>query len=65
MDNIPMRDYGDNNNISTKLVKILRSKIFDRDFKIKGPVTRVYYMSIRKNMLCRVLLCRLIPCCVG
>ena len=39
MDNIPMRDYGDSNNIWTKLVKILRSKIFDRNLQIKGPVS--------------------------
>ena len=39
MDNIPMRDYGDSNNIWTKLVKILRSKIFDRDLQLKGPVS--------------------------
>jgi hypothetical protein len=35
MDNIPMRDYGDNNNIWAELVNILlRSKIFDRDLQM-------------------------------
>ena len=36
---ITMRDYCDSNNIWTELVKILRSKIFDRDSQIKGPVS--------------------------
>jgi hypothetical protein len=39
MGNIPMKDYGDSNNIWPELVKILRSKIFDRDLQIKGPVS--------------------------
>jgi len=34
MDNIPMRDYSDSNKVWTELVKILRSKIFDRDLQI-------------------------------
>jgi hypothetical protein len=39
VDNIPMKDHGDSNNIWTEMVKILRSKIFDRDLQIKGPVS--------------------------
>jgi hypothetical protein len=39
MDNIDMRDYGDSNKIWTELVKILRSKILDRDLQIKRPVS--------------------------
>jgi len=39
MDNIPMRDYGDSNKVWTELVKILRSKIFDRDVQIQGPIS--------------------------
>jgi len=31
MDNIPIRDYGGSSKIWTELVKILRSKIFNRD----------------------------------
>ena len=31
MDTIPMRDYSDNNKIWTEMVRILRSKMFDRD----------------------------------
>ena len=38
MDNIPMRDYSDSNTIWTEFVKILRSKIFDRDLQIKRPM---------------------------
>ena len=34
-----MRDYGDSNNIWTEGAKILRSKVFDRDLQIKGPVS--------------------------
>jgi hypothetical protein len=34
MDNIPMKDFGDINNTWTELVKILRSKISDRDLQI-------------------------------
>jgi len=30
MDNIPMRDYGDSNEVWTELVNVLRYKIFDR-----------------------------------
>ena len=33
-----MRDYIDNNKIWTEVVKILRSKMFDRDLQIKGPM---------------------------
>jgi hypothetical protein len=39
MDNIPMRDYIYSNKVSTELVKILRSKICDRDLQIKEPVS--------------------------
>ena len=39
MDNILMRDHGDSNNIWVELVKSLRSKIFDRDLRIKGPMS--------------------------
>jgi hypothetical protein len=39
MDNIPMRDCGDSNEVWTELVKILRPKIFDRDLHIKGPMS--------------------------
>jgi len=39
MDNIPMRDNGDSNKVWTELVKIMRSKIFDRDLQIKGPMS--------------------------
>jgi hypothetical protein len=39
MDNIPTRDYGGGNNIWAELVKILRSKICDRDLHIKGLVS--------------------------
>ena len=45
MDNIPMRDYSDGNKVWTTLVKILRSKMFDRDLQIKG-VTLVYCRSV-------------------
>ena len=38
MDNIPMIDYGDSNKVWTELVKILRSKMFDLDLQIKGPM---------------------------
>ena len=38
MDNIPMRDYGDKK-IWTEVVTILRSKMFDRDLQIKGPMS--------------------------
>ena len=36
MDNIPMRDYSYSNIVWTELVKILRSKMFNRDLQIKG-----------------------------
>ena len=36
MDNIHVRDYGDDNKVLTELVKILRSEIFDRDLQMKG-----------------------------
>jgi hypothetical protein len=39
MDNSPIRDYGDSNNIWTELVKILQSKICCRNLHIKGPVS--------------------------
>jgi hypothetical protein len=39
MDNFPTRDYGDSNKIWTELVKILRSKMFDRVLQIKGPMS--------------------------
>ena len=39
MGNIPMRDYNDNNKIWTEAVKILRSKMFDRDLQTKGPMS--------------------------
>jgi len=39
MDNIAMRDYSDYNKIWTRVVKILRSKISDRDLQIKGPMS--------------------------
>jgi uncharacterized protein YajQ (UPF0234 family) len=39
MDNISMRDYSDSNKAWTELVNILRSKIFDRDLQIKGPMS--------------------------
>ena len=40
MDNIPMRDYGDDSNkVWTGFVKILRSKMFDRDLQIKRPMS--------------------------
>jgi hypothetical protein len=35
MDNIPMRDYSDSNKVWTKLVKILRSKMYDCDLQFK------------------------------
>jgi hypothetical protein len=38
-DNIPMRDFSDNNIIWIEVVKILRSKMFDRDLQIKGPMS--------------------------
>jgi len=34
-----MRDYGVKNTVWTELVKILRSKIFDRDLKMNRPVS--------------------------
>ena len=34
-----MRDHGDSNNFWAEFIKILGSKIFDRDFQIKGPVS--------------------------
>jgi hypothetical protein len=34
-----MRDYNDNNKTWTEVVKILRSKMFDRDLQIKGPMS--------------------------
>ena len=34
-----MRDYNDSNKIWTEVVKILRSKMFDRDLQIKGPMS--------------------------
>ena len=39
MYNIPTRDYGDVIKVWTELVNILRSKIFDRDLQIKGPMS--------------------------
>ena len=39
MDNIPMRDYSDSKKVWKEEVKILRSKIFDRDLEIKGPIS--------------------------
>ncbi len=39
MDNIPMRDYSDINKFWTEVVKILHSKMFDRDLQIKGPMS--------------------------
>ncbi len=33
-----MRDYADNNQIWFELVKLMQSKVFDRDLHIKGPV---------------------------
>jgi len=39
MDNISMRDYDDSNNIWKELVKFSRSKTFDRNLQIKGPVS--------------------------
>jgi hypothetical protein len=36
---IPMRDYSDNNKMWTEVVKIFRSKMFDRDLQIKGPMS--------------------------
>ena len=36
IDNIPIIDYSDSNKVWTRLVKILRSKVFDRDLQIKG-----------------------------
>ena len=39
MDNIPTRDFCVSNIIWTELVKILRSKIFNRDLQIKGPIS--------------------------
>jgi len=38
MEYIPTRDYDDSNKVWTRLVKILRSQIFDRDLQIKGPM---------------------------
>jgi len=38
MDNVPMRDYGDSNKVWTELDNISRSKMFDRDLHIKGPM---------------------------
>ena len=37
-DNIPMWDYSDLNKVWTEVIKILRSQMFDRDLKIKGPI---------------------------
>jgi hypothetical protein len=34
-----MRDYGDISKVWSELVKILRSKIFDRDLQIKGSMS--------------------------
>jgi hypothetical protein len=39
MDNIPMRDYIDSNKVWTELVKILRSKMSDREIHINGPMS--------------------------
>jgi hypothetical protein len=34
-----MRDYSDNNKIWTEMIKILRSKMFNRDLRIEGPMS--------------------------
>jgi len=39
VDNVPMRDYSDSSKVWAELVKILRSKMFDRDLQIKGPMS--------------------------
>jgi hypothetical protein len=39
MGNIPTRDFSDSNKVWTELVKILRSKVFDCDLQIKGPMS--------------------------
>ena len=39
MNNIPMRDYSEINRIWREVVNILRSKMFDRDLQIKGPMS--------------------------
>jgi hypothetical protein len=45
IDITPMRDYSDNNKVWSQLVKILRSKMFDRDLNNKGPMSSIY-MSV-------------------
>jgi hypothetical protein len=39
MDNIPMKDYNGSNKDWTEFIKILRSKMFDRDLHIKGSMS--------------------------
>ena len=39
MDHIPMSDYSDSNKVWIEFIKILRSKMFDRDLQIKGPIS--------------------------
>jgi len=55
MDNVPMRNHGDSNNIWAKLVKIMRSKIFDRDLQIKGPVSITCPLANMSRFFCRNL----------
>ncbi len=38
IENVPMRDYNDSNIFWEESVKLLRSKVFDRDLQIKKSV---------------------------
>ena len=46
-----MRDYSDENKIWTEVVKILRSKIFDRDLQIRGPMSTTGPLSNMSHFL--------------
>jgi hypothetical protein len=51
MDDISTRDNGDSNKVWTELVKILRSKIFDRHLQIKGPMSTTCPLAYLSRVL--------------
>ena len=52
-----MKDYGDSDNIWTELVKILRSKVFDRDLQIKRHVSTTSPLANMSRFLLKLEHC--------
>ena len=47
-----MRNYSDRNKVWKEMVKILQSKMFDRDLQMKGPMSIIVPLANMSRFFC-------------